>query len=117
MDTLEFLEFIEIIDAMGPEQLDLLARLGCGGDNTRWSFSDAGLKRLLIAFVHVATFNQQNSKPASPSEIKLLTHEEAASIFHAHLGHAWGYTKPQRDYAVALQQAFAKKNNYKAIDG
>jgi hypothetical protein len=35
--------------SISAEQLERLARHGCGGDDTRWSFSDAGLRRTIEA--------------------------------------------------------------------
>lgn len=35
--------------ALTDQTIEQLARLGCGGDDTRWSFSNAGLRRTLEA--------------------------------------------------------------------
>lgn len=42
--------------------------------------------------------------------LRMLKESEAAPVFHRNIGHAWAYTKPQRDYAEALIRKFCEVN-------
>lgn len=70
-----------IVDELTRAQLDALARVGCGGDDIKWTFSDEGLRQTLAAF-------------ASGMEVSRMRETQSKSTPLAHLRgraalHAW----------------------------
>lgn len=62
---------VEQQPTLSDEELTYFARIGCGGDNVRWSFSEAGLRRTLASFA-AAILSRASSAGTAPAPIDMM---------------------------------------------
>lgn len=62
------------------QQIERFARLGCGGDGTRWSFSDAGLRRTIEAALRAHGVKESGTVTAEQARYALDNMDDYARM-------------------------------------